>query len=179
MADAIEDTRDAFYEYKRTMMNGPVNGVLPNPPTFSVLVLPETGAVGMVTNLKAVVRRSKVAPGYTTQIGEDMGWVDSGPPQNPFPAGGPTAAMVVTAVPSGRVSIAFSKQNQDAMRAEFKRKNDTEWSLAGIYTSTPGIHDVSSVPPGDPESRQYRGILLKQNVPVGNYSPIYTKVTTP
>ncbi len=89
------------------------------------------------------------------------------------------AALVVTALPRGKVSIAFSKQGQDAMRGEFKRKKDTEWLLAGIWTTSAGIHDEPSVPPGDPESRQYRGILLNKNEPFGNYSTIYTIVTTP
>ncbi len=64
------------------------------------------------------------------------------------------------------------------MRVEFRRKGE-DWSLADVFTASPGIHDVASIPPDEPESRDYRGSLIKKNVEVGNTSPTYTVVTTP
>ena len=65
------------------------------------------------------------------------------------------------------------------MRVEFKRKGESNWTLADVFTSSPGIHDAPSVPPDEPESREYRGVLIKKNTAVGNVSPAYTVVTTP
>ncbi|MEQ1923049.1 MAG: hypothetical protein ABL952_11145 [Pyrinomonadaceae bacterium] len=173
----ISDQREAFTAFKKSLLDGDPKDTPPDPPVFTIITLPQPAFNGMEAEAKAIIKRIKASAGYNTTIGEQLGLVDTG--EAPLNPNALTAELKCTAKPDGVVEIAFSKQGQDAMRGEFKRKNDTEWQLAGIWPTSPATHNVPSVPPGDPESRQYRGVLIKKNEPIGNYSPIYTIVTTP
>lgn len=177
IAPQVSDAKEAFTSYKNAAFDGDPNAVPATAPTFPKITPPNAIASGIIPMVKAIIKRIKSSAGYNDTIGEELGLVDSGAPSlSPDLL---TAELKLTAKSGSRVEIAFSKQGQDAMRVEFKRKNDTSFQLAGVYLSSPGTHDAPSVPPEDPESRQYRGILLKKNDPVGNYSPDYTVVTTP
>jgi len=173
----VSDAKETFTKFKDAYFNGAVTNSAPAVPTFPAINVPNPATVGLITETKAIIKRIKAAPGYTVVIGEALGLVDTGPA--PFNANDLNAELKIVAKPGNIVEIAFSKQGQDAMQVEFKRKSETVWGLAGVYTSTPGTHTAPSVPPEDPESRQYRDILLKKNVPIGNVSPIYTVVTIP
>jgi hypothetical protein len=173
----ISDQREAFTAWKRSIFDGDPVEPAPSAPIFPVLGLPQAPANGLETTAKAIIKRIKASPGYNETIGEQLGLVDTG--QAGFNPDDLVASLKLTAKSASAVEIAFSKQGQDAMRVEFQRKGDTAWTLAGIYTSSPGTHDAPSVPPDEPESRLYRGILLKKNSPIGNHSPIYPIVTTP
>ena len=177
VAQEISDQREAFTSFKRSLFKGDPLAPAPNPPVFPVIALPNPAANGIEETLKAIIRRIKASAGYNDTIGEQLGLVDTG--FNPISPDTLTAELKLKALSNSRVEVAFSKQGQDAMRAEFRRKGDTSWSLAGIYTSSPGVHEVASIPADDPESREYRGVLVKKNQNVGNYSPIYVVITTP
>lgn len=177
VAQEIGDQREAFTAFKRSLLEGDPKDPAPDPPVFTIITLPKAAFNGMEAEAKAIIKRIKASAGYNVTIGEQLGLVDSF--EGPLNPDNLTAELKCTAKAGNVVEIAFSKQNQDAMRGEFKRKSDTEWQLAGIWTASPAFHIAASVPPGDPESRQYRGVLIKKNEPVGNYSPSYTVVTTP
>jgi len=173
----IIDSKDAFFEFKENLFKGEPSTVALTPPVFPLISPPQPALPGIIRRLRNLVKRIKTAPGYTIQIGEDLGLVESDPAGfNPDTL---TAELKVRAISNGRVEISFSKQGMDAMRVEFKRKGETTWTLAGIFTASPGVHDEASVPPGSPEVREYRGFLVKKNEIVGNASPSYTVVTTP
>lgn len=173
----INDQKEAFSTFKRSVLSGDPLEPVPTPPVFPAIAGPQPFENGLDEKAKAIIKRIKASPGYNQTIGEQLGLVDTGPA--PFNPNDLTAALKLTSKPSSVVEIAFSKQGQDAMRVEFQRKGDTAWQLAGIYLSSPGIHSSPSIPPDEPESRSYRGVLLKKNDPIGNFSPIYTVVTTP
>ncbi len=176
-AQEISDQREAFTAFKRSLFEGDPNAPAPTPIVFSTMSLPQAAFNGMEAEAKAIIKRIKSSAGYNQSIGEQLGLVDTGPPA--FNPNDLTAELKILAKPGNIIEITFSKQGQDAMQVEFKRKSETVWAIAGVYTSTPGIQIAPSVPPDDPESRQYRGTLLKKNAPIGNTSPIYTVVTIP
>lgn len=173
----ISDQREAFTAFKTSLFKGDPIAPAPDPPVFPAISLPSPAQNGIETELRAIIRRIKASPAYNETIGEQLGLVETG--QSGFNSDDLVAALKVTAKPGGVVEIVFSKQGQDAIRVDWMRKGDTSWRFGDIYTTSPGSHSEPSAPPEDPESRQYRGILLKKNVAVGNYSPIYTIVTTP
>ena len=177
VAQEISDQREAFTSFKRSLFKGDPLATPPNPPVFPAISLPNPAANGVEETVKAIIKRIKASAGYNETIGEQLGLVDTG--FNPISPDTLTAELKLKALSNSRVEIAFSKQGQDAMRAEFRRKGETSWTLAGIYTSSPGTHEVPSIPADDPESREYRGVLVKKNQNVGNYSPIYVVITTP
>lgn len=175
IASQIEDSKEAFYAFKRSMYTGPTEGTF-EPPVLPIVTMPELANPGIVTWTKQLIKRIKAATGYTQQIGEDLGLVtaesDSLNPADIIPT------LTVKALNDGGVEIKFSKQGLDAMRVDYRKKGEAAWLLAGVYTSSPGIHNAPSTG-NEPEGREYRGILLKKNAPVSQYSPTYNVVTTP
>ena len=176
MAPQVSDAKESYTKFKDTYFNASVGDSAPSVPTFPIIAVPNPATVGLITETKAIVKRIKAAPGYTDVIGEALGLVDGGSETTVDEI---TAALKLKALSNSRVEVSFSKQGQDAMRVEFKRKGESNWTLADVFTSSPGIHDAPSVPPDEPESREYRGVLIKKNTAVGNVSPAYTVVTTP
>src|SRR5690606_26921994 len=110
-------------------------------------------------------------------MGEALGLVTSG--GESIAPGDVVPSITPKAVNDGVVEIKFKKSGFTAIRIDYRKKGDSEWQLAGVYTNSPGLHNAPSVPPGQPEAREYKGILLKKNQPVTQYSPTYTVVTTP
>lgn len=172
----VSDSKEAFTQFKGDYINGDANDPVPAAPVFPSISVPNPAVLGIVPGTKGVIKRIKASAAYTDTIGEDLGLVDTGGKEL---VENLTAALTLKALSNSRVEVSFSKQGQDAMKVMFKRQGDAAWSLAGIYTSSPGVHDVANVPPDEPESREYKGVLLKKNAEVGNESPAYTVVTTP
>ena len=177
VAQEINDQKEAFTTFKNAILEGDPLAPAPTPPILPVVSGPQPFVSGLDNQAKAIIKRIKASPGYNQTIGEQLGLVETGPA--PFNPNDLTAALKLTSKSGSVVEVAFSKQGQDAMRVEFQRKGETVWQLAGIFLSSPGIHAAPSVPPDEPESRSYRGILIKKNDPIGNHSPIYPVVTTP
>lgn len=176
MANQVNDSKDEFFSFKDQMFNGPTEGLI-KVPVFPVLDLPEGATPGIITWTRQLVKRIKAAPGYTQQIGETLGLVTSG--GEPISPDTIIPEMSVKAMNDGAVEIKFKKQGMTAIRIDYRKKGDSGWKLAGVYSSSPAVHFEQSTPPDTPEAREYRGILLKKNDPVTQYSPTYNVVTTP
>lgn len=175
VAQQITDSKEAFFQYKNSMFSGPTEGTF-EPPVLPIVTLPELGSPGIETWTKQLIKRIKAAPGYTQQIGEDLGLVmNGGDSLNPADI---VPTLTLKALNDGGVEIKFSKQGLDAMRVDYRKKGESTWLFAGVYTSSPGFHSAPSTDDA-PEGREYRGILLKKNEPVSQYSPTYNVVTTP
>lgn len=171
----VTDSKEAFFQYKASMFTGPIEGNFA-PPVLPIVTLPEAAEPGIVPWTKGLIKRIKAATGYTQQIGEDLGLVTADSESlNPADI---VPTLTLKALNDGDVEIKFSKQGLDAMRVDWRKKGEGAWLLAGVYTSSPGVHSHPSTD-GEPEGREYRGILLKKNAPVSQYSPTYNVVTTP
>ncbi len=177
IAQQVSDAKESFTAFKKAVFEGDPVATPPAPPTFPAVSPPSPVASGIENQVKAIIKRIKSSAGYNDTIGEELGLVDGG--NNLIDPNNLTAELKFKVLGGSEVQISFSKQGQDAMRVEFRRKGDTKWGLAGVFTSSPGIHDDPPASPGDPESRDYRGTLIKKNKPIGNPSPTYTIVTTP
>jgi hypothetical protein len=172
----VNDSRDSFFEFKNDVMYGEPGKVAAFG-GFPSISTPETANTGIVPWTRQLVKRIKVSSGYTPTIGEALGFiVNNGDQLNPNDV---VPTLKLRAANEGVVEITFSKQGFDAMRVDFKRKGDENWQLAGVYVSSPGIHSIPPIEPGTPEAREYRGILLKKNQPVTQYSTSSNIVTNP
>lgn len=177
MAPQVMDAKDAYFAFKDLLIDGEISTVQPPMPTFPTVTTPQHPFPGIKKRTRMLIKRIKASPGYTTQIGEDLGLIEND--QQGFNPNELFAELKLRAMSDSRVEITFSKQGQDAMQVTFRRKGDTAWTAAGTYTSSPAVHTAPPTVPGDPESREYRGILVKKNDPIGNMSPSYNIVTTP
>lgn len=176
MANQVNDSKDEFFSFKEQMFYGDPNANF-KVPVFPVLEMPEGAAPGIVTWVKQLIKRIKAAPGYTPQIGEALGLVTTG--SEGIAPGDIIPQLTPKAINDGAVEIKFKKQGMTAIRIDYRKKGDSGWKLAGVYSSSPAIHFEQSTPPDTPEAREYRGILLKKNEPVTQYSATYNIVTTP
>jgi hypothetical protein len=174
-ATQVSDSKEAFTDFKQNMFYGEVKGPSA-PPVFPAIALPMADNAGIVTFVKALLKRIKASAGYTKQIGEDLGLIVDTPDE--LIPGNIVPEINVKAVEDGQVEIKFSKNGLDAIRIDWRVKDATTWELAGSYTTSPAIHDHPSGE-GKPEAREYRGRLLKKNEPVSQYSATYNVVTTP
>lgn len=75
------------------------------------------------------------------------------------------------------LDITFSKQEQDALRLEARRKGG-DWARLDTLTTNGTVH-VAPTTPGEAEQIELRAILLKKNQPIGNYSDIQTALIAP
>lgn len=176
IAQTVSDTKEAFTDFKQEVFYGELYSE-PVPPTFPVITPPETVSGGIVPWLKGLLKRIKAAPGYTEQIGEELGLIVDDPAA--LVPGDITPELTLISLDNGDIEIKFKKFGLPAIRVDWRRKGETDWNLAGVYTSSPAIHSHPSDPPGDAESREYRGVLMQKNTPVSKFSDISVIATNP
>jgi hypothetical protein len=75
------------------------------------------------------------------------------------------------------LAIRFAKQDLDGIRLEVRRKGGA-WQFLDKLTADGSVH-VSPTEPGEAEQIELRGVMLRKNQPVGNYSEIQTALITP
>ncbi|HMO82229.1 MAG TPA: hypothetical protein PKD24_15740 [Pyrinomonadaceae bacterium] len=175
VAGEISGKKESFQDFKNAMFNGPETPTI-DPPVFPVIALPELHEQGIIPFIRSLIKQLKASPNYTEAIGEVLDLVVDSPDHlNP---GDIVPELRLKSIEDGEVEIKFSKQGLDAIRIDWRVKDTTEWQNAGTFTTSPAIHSHPSTD-GKPEAREYRGRLLKKNVPVSQYSAIYTVVTNP
>ncbi len=175
ISQQVSDSRQAFSDFKNDMFYGEP-GFSPALPTFPTITTPNTRTSGIVPWLRALLKRIKAAPGYTEQMGEDLGLIIDNP--TPLVPGDIVPELKITALTDDQIEIKFSKQGLDALRVDWRPAGTEDWLMAGVFTSSPAIYQHNS-PGKNPQSIELRGRLLQKNNPVSQYSPIYQVVTNP
>lgn len=170
---------DARYSYKNTIKNGPIGtpGGAP-PPAPTVGAAPATVAPGILPRLRQLVQRIKIAPNYTTDIGDTLGITgkDEGNAPDPNTAK-PTAK--VTALPLNQVRIDFVKSGFDGVWIESRRQNETDWTFLAIDLYTPYLDTRAPAQGSSPEQREYRLRFYDNDAPTGQWSDTINVTTTP
>lgn len=175
VAQQVSDSKQAFTDFKNDMFYGEP-GFSPALPTFPTITTPATISGGIITWLKALLKRIKAAPGYTEQIGEELGLIVDNP--EPLVPGDIVPELKIAALNDDQIEIKFSKQGLDALRVDWRPAGTEDWLTAGVFTSSPAIYQHNS-PGKNPQAIEIRGRLLQKNNPVSQYSPIYQVVTNP
>lgn len=175
ISQTVTDSKEAFFDFKREMLYGEIAST-PSLPTFPTITTPATISGGIITWLKALLKRIKAAPGYTEQIGEELGLIVDNP--QPLVPGDIVPELKIAALNDDQIEIKFSKQGLDALRVDWRPAASEDWMTAGVFTSSPGIYQHNS-PGKNPQAIEIRGRLLQKNNPVSQYSPIYQVVTNP
>ncbi len=75
------------------------------------------------------------------------------------------------------LAIRFAKQDLDGIRLEVRRKGGA-WQFLDKLTADGTVH-VEPTAPGEAEQVELRGVMLRKNQPVGNYSEIQTALIAP
>lgn len=125
---------------------------------------------GVVKQFFALRDLIVASPGYTEQIGDDLGIV--GAEVLPKPENDVTPQLKTSTSNGYTVNISGSMQGMDAMRIEYAPKGGSFRTVA-FLTNTPGGFQVSPATPGEPESGHIRAVYIKKNEEFGNFSPDY------
>jgi hypothetical protein len=72
----------------------------------------------------------------------------------------------------------FRLYGLDALRVECRHKGGG-WQIVATLTSSPGVFNIVPKTAGEAEEIEIRAIFIKNNVPYGQYSPIYAEIIRP
>lgn len=137
---------------------------------------PPTVPPGVEFRTREIVRHIKGHFSYSVADGEALGIVaDETAPLN---FGDMTAEFTVKTLADFELEASFRKNGADAMRFEFRR-NGGAWQPAAYLVSSPGTLVVPPLVEGKGEQIELRGILIKKNENVGNFSAIVPAFIAP
>ena len=149
-------------------------------PSAVVIALPAGVPAEIPPGARARVRDIanfvKGNPDYVSSDGDLLGIVTTGGEAPNF--GDVTADFKVKTLAAFALEVTFTKQGSDGMRFEMRKKGG-DWQFVTVLTSSPGSFTVTPTTPGQAEQVEIRGILIKKNDPVGNYSDIKTAFIAP
>ena len=151
----------------------------PPPAAPTTATAPATVPPGMLTRLRNLVQRIRLAPAYTEEIGLALG-IDE-------PAGGGPSAPNAMPKPTlkarssgpGTVQVDFSKEKFDGVVIESRRAGEDGWQSLGIDNYSPYIDDRPPLEAGKPERREYRARYLLRDQASGEWSDIVTATFVP
>ncbi len=172
----VEDSIASYAAWRRAMIWGAPEE-LPAAPPFVAVNTPEATLGGIVARGRAAQQRIRRAPAFTNIIGEAFGILVAYPspptPESFVPK------VTLKALSGGHVQGKWVRSGFEAIRMEWRPAGDTIWRPAGVYTASPAIleHEADQAPA--PQVREYRGVMIEKNLPVSQWSPILTVVTTP
>ncbi len=149
--------------YFRTVLTLTEDVPAPKVPTLALPTpTPAALPVGVRTRARDIANFIKGNPLYSTADGELLGIVSIN--SEPPPLSEITAEFKLRTLANFGLEASFVKNGMDAIQ------QGGAWTLAAILTSSPGVFSIDPQVAGQPEQIELRGIMLKKNEPVGNFS---------
>ena len=175
-ATIIENYMDAAREYRNTITEGDIGDPTPIFPAGIAPLPPVTVPTGLYERLDLLVKRIRVAPGYTNEIGASLGILPSGS-NIPNPADAPPK-ITASVDPGNVVEIKFVKGTSDGIYIE-TNVDDGGWTFAGTPNKSPALLNIPANTGGTPRNVMIRARYLVGNNPVGDWSDIVNVQTMP
>jgi hypothetical protein len=180
--DLLPTYKSAFQSrtsFKNLVVSGPAGiavVALPLPPVTGTA--PALVPAGIIARLRNLVQRIQLSPGYTEEIGLDLGI--NGPEGGPSAPDSPVKpGLKARSTGPGTVQIDFSKEKYDGVLVESLRDGDGGWQSLGLDSYSPYIDDRPPKVAGKPEARQYRVRYMLRDQPTGEWSDIVTTTFVP
>lgn len=150
--------------YKKRVLERGGEATLPVDPP---LPLPEPPAVapGILARFRALVRRIKVAPGYTVAVGEALGIVST-EAADPDPA--TLAPRISLRITGGQVVVVWNKGKQEGV--EIQKDSGNGWEYLAADTR-PNFTDPTAFP-APPAVWKYRAIYTRDAQKLGQLSQV-------
>lgn len=118
--------------------------------------------------LRLDIARHKIAPGYTTAIGQDLGLITTYDAFDPA-----TYKPVITAeLFGGNVRIRFKKLGVDGINLYRRQKGTSNFSFLSRATKSPFEHHPVLAEPNQPEHWEYRAFGVINDIEIGLASDI-------
>ena len=178
LADAavlLETYTKAVREFRIYITEGNVgdpNPEFPVAPTISVSGTP----TGMFERLDGIVKRIRVAPAYTPEIGALLGIIPQSPVR-PAPSEMKPTIKVGNSPDSYSFTISATRFGLNAYMVQIRRSGQETWVDSGFAQNSDFTVTVSPTTPGQPERIQVRAVLIDKSAPIGEPSdPKYVTV---
>lgn len=175
-SDQLKNSAIEVNEFKRIMRDGPTGtgmGLTPVAPTYPAAPIFVISA-GIFDLIISFADRTKNTAGYTTVMGEDIGWEPVG---GGVALGDPEFDLV--ALVASQVQLDWVKSIADGCVIESQRADEVVWTVLATDHFSPYIDTRAPLVPGQPEVRRYRIRYLVGDDPVGNYSGTFSVTTIP
>jgi len=173
---ALDTFASAVRAYRISLTEGDIGDPQPKFPTESFAAPPNDRPAGMFERLDSYVKRIRVAPAYTPEIGELLGIV----PGTPASIGEGDLKPVIKAGLSNanyQFMVDVTRLGQPAYKVEIQRQGSPVWTDAAFATNNPCLVTVTPTTPNQPERILVRAVLMKDNQPVGIPSdPTYVTI---
>lgn len=172
----VDAYASAFRAYRANVLdeNGGRPVMFPADPT---LTPPATVSAGIYARLDELVKRVRVSPAYTTEIGALLQIL---PPVTTRPSPDDMQpAIKVTTLPGSVLNVKFVRGRTDGVVVEMKLDNSETWTPAGRFVTSPAELVIPDNPGNLPRSVQLRARFMERNAAVGQFSDIVSAVTQP
>jgi hypothetical protein len=176
VAVELDAYRHAVQQYRTIILEGNIGEPTPIFPAALALGLPEVVPAGIWERYDGFIKRIRVAPAYTLEIGALLGIIPSG--SGPSPENEMQPSLTPTSLPNSVLQVKFVRGNTDGVVIETNLDNGS-WSEAGRFFKSPANLAIPENPQGLPRSVQLRARYVDGNTPVGQFSPTVTIATQP
>lgn len=182
VATELDAYKDAVRQYRIIITEGDIGNPTPAFPANPAFTLPAPAvATGIFERLDNLVKRIRVAPAYTAEIGALLGITQEATAGGPG-SGIPEAELKPVIKASESVggyafTVDVTRLGMPAYKVQIQRQGASTWQDVAFATSNPCPVTVTSTTPGQPERIYVRAQLMKNNAPVGIPSdPTYVTV---
>jgi hypothetical protein len=172
-AVAIEAYQDAIRQNRLILTEGDIGDPtpgFPDPPTFTP---PGGSPTGIFERLDNLVKRIRVAPAYTDEIGAALGIIPSSP--EPPPLSGLKPVIKASESYAGyKFNVDVTRLGMPSFKIQIQKSGSEAWTDVAFATNNPVEVTITPTTPGQPERILVRAVLMKSNAPVGEPSdPTY------
>jgi hypothetical protein len=172
---AVDAYSDAVRLFRKTITEADLGDPIPAWPADITFTTPVAVPTGIFERLDNLVKRIRVAPAYTPEIGGILGIIpvkgDSLAPTEMKPV------LKANAMPANVVEVSFVRGKTDGVSIE-TNVDGAGWTTIGKFFSSPAELNVPDGT-GNPHSVQLRARYVDGNELIGLNSDIITVVTTP
>ena len=140
---------------------------------------PTLVAPGIAARRSAWVATAKKSPNYNPDtVGRTLRLEPSGTPFNPATYVAELKGIEVTGPAQVQVKIGKGGGQVTAAQLQMKRGTDAAFKTVGMFTARTYIDHTPLAQAGVPETREYQLVALKNDVVIGQPSPILTVVVS-
>lgn len=172
----LDAYRAAVKQYRTIITEGEIGSPTPAFPAALALIVPDPVPTGIWERLDGFVKRIRVAPTYTDEIGALLDIIPSQP--GPTPENDMKPSLTPATLPNSVLQVKFVRGDTDGVVIETNVDNGS-WSNAGRFFKSPATLAIPENPAGLPRSVQIRARYVEGDTPVGQFSPTVTIATQP
>ncbi len=176
--DQMNTVIDAARAFRKVITEGVLGTPTPNwPAQFAGSPADPPPATGVFERLDNLVKRIRLAPGYTEETGQLLGIVPQPTPEVDPEGMKPDPSLRVE--PGNIVLVDYVRGKADGIEIQYMLDNSGTWVNGGRFTKPTATLQIPESPGNLPRFVQVRARYVIGDVAVGQYSDIDSISTTP